>query len=58
MSVVKEFYTIVRIILEAHTTMERIKSYISIGSPVPHFSIGVPIFKNDSPNCKSRSLLF
>ena len=37
MSVVKEFYMIVRIILEAHNYLKKRASDTIIGSPVPYF---------------------
>ena len=44
MSVVKEFYRIVTIIVEAHNQYKE-KQDLQIGQGVPEFSIGVPLYE-------------
>ena len=59
MSVVKEFYTIVGIIIEAHLNQKKEHNAIEIAQPIPHFWIGVPFFESDQEkgmNHKQKTL--
>lgn len=51
MLVVKEFYRIVGIIIEAHLYQRKEDDQEMIGQPIPHFCIGVPFFESEKTKC-------